>query len=68
MNLKRSKNIFISHFRFNKFHGGKEMLLEIPIEYSIEDLRVLAQSKGIDIEYNTRGDLIRELLNLEDNL
>jgi hypothetical protein len=43
------------------------MLLEIIIEYSIEDLRELAHSRCIDIEHKSRGSLIRELLNLEDN-
>ena len=42
--------------------------LEILIEYSIEDLRELTQSKGIDIEHKSRGDLIRELLNLEEDV
>ena len=44
------------------------MLLEILIEYSIEDLRELAESRGIDIDHKTRGALIRELLNLEEEL
>ncbi len=44
------------------------MLLETLIEYSIEDLRELAQSRGIDIEHKTRGNLIRELLNLEKDI
>ena len=46
--------------------GGKKMLLDILIEYSNRDLLELAQSRGIEIEYKTRGDLIGELLNLEE--
>ena len=42
------------------------MVLEVLIEYSIEDLRELAERKGIDIEHKSRGVLIRELLNLEE--
>ena len=44
------------------------MLLEILIEYSIEDLRELAQSRGIDIDHKSRGKLICELLNLEEEI
>ena len=44
------------------------MLLEILIEYSIQDLRELAQRKGIDTTHKSRGKLICELLNLEDEI
>ena len=43
------------------------MLHEILIEYSIDDLQELAQSRGIDADHKTRGDLIGELLNLEED-
>ncbi len=36
------------------------MLHEILIEYSFEDLRELAQSRGIDTDHKTRGELINK--------
>ncbi len=68
LSIFRKFNKLQSQFRFNKFRGGKKMLLEIPIEYSIEDLRELAERKGIDINHKSRGNLIRELLNKEEDV
>ncbi len=43
-------------------------VLEILIEYSDQHLHELAERKGIDIDHKSRGVLIRELLNLEEEL
>lgn len=45
--------------------SDENIALEILIEYSIEDLRELAQLKGIDINHKSRGKLINELLNYD---
>lgn len=41
------------------------IVLEILIEYSDQELRKLAKNKGIDTLNKSRGELINELLNLE---
>ena len=40
--------------------------LEILIEYTDQDLRELAERKGIDTNHKSRGKLINELLNLDE--